>query len=101
MDGGAQYITSLEFAKLLIPRKFQFGKVCPNTTRAIFLSKQIACSQNRLLVLKQLFYSTMLVRLMAINSRATTTCVLGHHDALQHIYFSSSTNSLIRIFIYI
>lgn len=53
MDGGAQYIRSLEFAKLLIPRKSQFGKVRTNTTRAIFLSKQIACSQNRLLVLKQ------------------------------------------------
>ena len=55
MDGGAQYIRSLEFAKLLIPQKFQFGKVHPNTTRAIFLAKQIACSRNRLLVLKQLF----------------------------------------------
>lgn len=30
MDGGAQYIRSLEFAKLLIPRKLQFGKVRPN-----------------------------------------------------------------------
>lgn len=54
MNGRAQYITSLEITKLLIPQDFLFENMRLNTTRAFFLAKQIACSRNRLLVLKQL-----------------------------------------------